>query len=173
MRRTTTWNGLHPRLCLNSSRKHVLRPLHIIMLQKVRNRELFDIRGTPHHCTDPVQPDQSSSRAPTSRYDRCYTPSFLVHATHFIVLRHDVLQLRASDVSSASPLRNLRALLQDELTKRDIFFQPTSINMHIISLKVSSHVCIQEFVYTLHECLYLFTDLTSFACNFGSHLTDT
>ena len=27
----------------------------------------------------------------------------LVHATHFIVLRHDVLQLRASDVLSASP----------------------------------------------------------------------
>ena len=25
--------------------------------------------------------------------------------------------------------------------------------MHVISFKVSSHVCIQEFVYTLHECL--------------------
>ena len=24
--------------------------------------------------------------------------------------------------------------------------------MHVISPEVSSHVCIQEFVYTLHEC---------------------
>ena len=50
-------------------------------------------------------------------------------------------------------LRNLRALLPDELTKRDDFFQPTSITMHVTSLEVSSHVCIQEFVDTLHECL--------------------
>ena len=106
MRRTTTWNGLHPRLCLNSSRKHVLYPLHIVMLQEVRDRELFEIRGSPRQCTAPVQPDQSGSRAPPSRCDRCYTPSFLVHAAYFIVLRHDVLQLRASDVSSRSPAMN-------------------------------------------------------------------
>ena len=30
MWRTTTWNGLHPRLCLNSSRNHMLHPLHIV-----------------------------------------------------------------------------------------------------------------------------------------------
>ena len=35
MRSTTTWNGLHPRLCLNSSRKHVLHPLHIVMIREV------------------------------------------------------------------------------------------------------------------------------------------
>ena len=73
------------------------------MLREVHDHELFVIHGTPHHCTDPVQPDPSGSRAPPSRCDRCYTPSFLVHAAHFIVLRHDVLQLRATDVSSASP----------------------------------------------------------------------
>ena len=50
-------------------------------------------RGAPLHCTDPVQPDPSGSRAPPSRWDRCSTPCFLVHAIHFIVLRHDVLQL--------------------------------------------------------------------------------
>ena len=33
------------------------------------------------------------------------------------------------------------------------FFQSTSINMHVTSLEVSSHVCIQEFIDTLHECL--------------------
>ena len=104
MKRTTTWNGLHPRLCLNSSRKHVLHPLHIVMLREVRDHELFEIHGT--HLTtvqDPVQPDQSGSRAPPSRWDRCSTPRFLVHGVHFIVLCHDVLQLRASDVSSVSP----------------------------------------------------------------------
>ena len=100
MRRTTTWNSLHPRLC---SRNHVLHPLHIVMLREVRNHELFEIRDTPRHCTDPVQPDPSGSRAPPSRCDQCYTPSFVVHAVHIITLRHDVLQLRASDVSSASP----------------------------------------------------------------------
>ena len=42
---------------------------------------------------------------------------------------------------------------RDELTKRDAFFQPTSINMHVTSLKVSAHACIQEFVDTLRECL--------------------
>ena len=103
MRRTTTWNSLHPRLCLNSSRNHVLHPLHIVMFREVCDHKLFEIRGAPQHCTDPVQPDQSGSRAPPSRYDRCFTPSFLVDAVHLIVLRHDVLQLRASDVSSASP----------------------------------------------------------------------
>ena len=71
----------------------------------VRDHGLFEIRGAPRHCTDPVQPDPSGSRAPPSRCDRCYTPSFLVHAAHFIVLRHDFLQLRASDVSSASPAK--------------------------------------------------------------------
>ena len=81
----------------------MLHPVHIVMLQEVRDHELFEIRGTPHHCARPVQPDPSSSRAPPSRCDRCYTPSFLVHTAHFILLRHDVLQLRASDVSSASP----------------------------------------------------------------------
>ena len=64
-------------------------PLHIVMLREVRDHELFEIRGAPHHCASPVQPDPSSSRAPPSRCDRCYTPSFLVHAAHFIVLRHD------------------------------------------------------------------------------------
>ena len=103
MKKTTTWNSLHPRLCLNSSRKHVLHPLHIVMLREVRNHELSEIRGAPRHCASPVQPDPSGSRAPPSRCDRCSTPSFLVHAVHFIILCHDVLQLRASDVSSASP----------------------------------------------------------------------
>ena len=73
------------------------------MLREFRDHELFEVRGAPHHCVSPVQPDPSGSRAPPSRCDRCYTPSFLVHAAHFIVLRHDVLQLRASDDSSASP----------------------------------------------------------------------
>ena len=78
-------------------------PLHIATLQEVRERELFESRGAPRHCTSPVQPDQSGSRAPPSRGDRCFTPSFLVHAAHFVVLRHDVLQHRTSDVSLASP----------------------------------------------------------------------
>ena len=73
------------------------------LLPEVRDHELFEFRGAPRHCTDPVQPDPSGSRAPPSRWDQCSTPSFLVHAVHFVVLRHDVLQLRASDVSSASP----------------------------------------------------------------------
>ena len=104
MRRTTSWNGLHPRLCLNSSRIHVLHPLHIVMLREVREHELFEIRGTPHHCTDPVQPDQQGHEL--HRFDRIsvsHQVNLLVHTVHFMVLRHDVLQLRASDVSSASP----------------------------------------------------------------------
>ena len=35
MRRTTTWNSLHRRLCLNLSRKRVLYPLHIVMFVTV------------------------------------------------------------------------------------------------------------------------------------------
>ena len=43
------WNSLHPRLCLNSSRNHVLHPLHIVMLREVRDHELFEIpwRASP------------------------------------------------------------------------------------------------------------------------------
>ena len=93
MRRTTTWNSLHPRLCLNSSRNHVLHPLHIFMLREVRGRELFEIRGAPR---------QSGSRAPPSRWDRCSTPCFLVHEIHFIVLRHDVVQLELRRFVSVS-----------------------------------------------------------------------
>ena len=55
MRGTTTWNGLHPRLCLNSSRNRVLHPLHIVTLREVRERELLEFRGAPRHCTGPVQ----------------------------------------------------------------------------------------------------------------------
>ena len=37
----------------------MLHPLHIVILQEVRDHELFEIRDTPRHCTDPVQPDPS------------------------------------------------------------------------------------------------------------------
>ena len=35
-----------------------LYPLHMVMLREVRERGLFEIRGTPRHFSGPVQPDK-------------------------------------------------------------------------------------------------------------------
>ena len=99
MKRTTTWNGLHPRLCLNSSRKHVLRPLHIVMLREVRERGL-EIRGTPRHCALCSLTNQVLE---LHRLDEIGV-SHQVLSTQFTSLYFVMMSCNtASDVSLASP----------------------------------------------------------------------
>ena len=50
------------------------------------------IRRAPHHCADPVQPDQPGSRTPSSQRHRCSIPASLFHAIQLIVPHQDVLQ---------------------------------------------------------------------------------
>ena len=42
---------------LVESWKHVFRPLHVVSLREVREREFLEIRGAPRHCAGTVQSD--------------------------------------------------------------------------------------------------------------------
>ena len=58
----------------------------------IRELELLWIRDVSRHRPDPVRSDSSRARTPSSR-DLCSNPSFLVSATHVLVLSRDVLYL--------------------------------------------------------------------------------
>merc|ERR1712136_236506 len=49
----------------------------------LRVRALLVTHGVPLRCTGPVQPDRSSSPAPSFRLDQCSTPNFACpHSSH-------------------------------------------------------------------------------------------
>ena len=58
----------------------------------LRERQLLEIRVALRHCTRPVPPDKSRSRASSSQWDPCSTPGFLFHAIRILVLPRDSSQ---------------------------------------------------------------------------------